>query len=240
MASKLTTSQWAEVLQNNTLTRQGSIDVFQALYSFTNHQASASQIGQLLGVPFNSLGLELWRYGERIAKVYDVNFTKKSDGRSKYWDFFFKGWGEGRYFVWQLKPELADALAETGLTGEDFFLEESSKKFQTLLFEGAKKSVVVNSYERNPIARQRCIAHWQAQCSVCSFNFESTYGLIGKGFIHVHHLTPISQIGAEYEIEPVKDLRPVCPNCHAMLHKKEPPSSIDELKSIINSNRSGI
>ena len=238
MASKLTGTQWTEVLQDKSLTRQTDLDIFQALYSFANHQASASQIGQLLGIPFNSLGLELWRYGERIAKIYYVDFTKKPDGRNKYWDFFFKGWGEGQYFVWQLKPELADALLETGLTGEELSLEESSKEFRALLFEGAKKSIVVNSYERNPIARQRCIDHWQAQCSICSFNFEAAYGLLGKGFIHVHHLTPISQIGAEYEIDPIKDLRPVCPNCHAMLHKREPPLSVDELKTIIETNKS--
>jgi 5-methylcytosine-specific restriction protein A len=99
------------------------------------------------------------------------------------------------------------------------------------LFEGIRKTVIVNSYERNPIAREKCIEHYGAQCVVCDFNFEKEYGDIGKGFIHVHHLTQLSDIRQGYEVNPVNDLRPVCPNCHAMLHKKQPPLTIDELKS---------
>lgn len=183
------------------------------------------------------MNLGIWRYAERIAKIYDVTFSKKDDGRNRYWDFFFKGWDEGRYFVWQLKPEIFEALQEVGLAGEQLIPEEIPEKYSNALFEGAKKSVVVNSYERNPIARQQCIKHWNAQCVVCGFDFEALYGLLGKGFIHVHHLTPVSQIGRVYQIDPIKDLRPVCPNCHAMLHKQEPPFTIDELKAIIQANQ---
>ena len=99
-------------------------------------------------------------------------------------------------------------------------------------YEGAKRTIVVNSYERNLKARSQCIARYRAICSVCKFDFEKKYGEIGSGFIHVHHLTPLEDIGEEYEVDPIIDLRPVCPNCHAMLHKKQPPYSIEELKSI--------
>jgi 5-methylcytosine-specific restriction protein A len=98
------------------------------------------------------------------------------------------------------------------------------------LFEGIKKSVLVNSYERNQVARNRCVEHYGIQCSVCNFNFESTYGEIGRGFIHVHHLTQLSDIADGYVVNPITDLRPVCPNCHAMLHKRNPPYTIEELK----------
>jgi len=99
------------------------------------------------------------------------------------------------------------------------------------LFEGIPKTVLVNSYERNPIARAKCIEHHGVQCFVCEFDFEKEYGDIGKGVIHVHHLTQLSEIRQGYEVDPVNDLRPVCPNCHAMLHKRNPPFTIDELKS---------
>ncbi|MDY6994104.1 MAG: HNH endonuclease [Pseudomonadota bacterium] len=101
-------------------------------------------------------------------------------------------------------------------------------------YEGATQKVTVNIYERNPEARQKCIEYYGTDCYVCSFNFEDNYGEIGKGFIHVHHLKPLSEIGEEYELNPLQDLRPVCPNCHAMLHKRKPPYSIEELKQIIN------
>ncbi len=106
------------------------------------------------------------------------------------------------------------------------------------IFEGAKKSVTVNIYERDPKARKLCIEAYGLNCSVCQFDFEKIYGYIGKGFVHVHHLNPIHKIGKEYKLDPVKDLRPVCPNCHAMLHKRNPPYSIEELQEIIANHNS--
>ncbi len=99
--------------------------------------------------------------------------------------------------------------------------------------EGSKKKVTVNAYERNPKARKECIAYYGTSCVVCGFNFAEVYGEIGEGFIHVHHLKPLSDIGAEYEVDPINDLRPVCPNCHAMIHKRNPPYTIEEMKRLL-------
>jgi len=92
------------------------------------------------------------------------------------------------------------------------------------MIEGAAIRVAVNLYERNPAARRRCIEHFGSICSVCAFDFGAFYGPIAEGVIHVHHLTPLSVAGGvEYEIDPVCDLRPVCPNCHVVIHRREPP-----------------
>ena len=101
------------------------------------------------------------------------------------------------------------------------------------LYEGALVTVKANKYERNQKARRECVAKKGYQCLVCGRDFETTYGEIGKNFIHVHHLTPISTIGKEYELNVDTDLVPVCPNCHYMLHRKDPPYTIEELKGII-------
>lgn len=95
--------------------------------------------------------------------------------------------------------------------------------------EGAKTTVVINAYERNPKARVACIAHHGCHCAACGFNFASIYGELGKDFIHVHHIKPLRAVAAEYEVDPKKDLVPVCPNCHAMIHRTEPCLSISEL-----------
>lgn len=97
--------------------------------------------------------------------------------------------------------------------------------------EGAVRKVTVNAFERNPAARTACLAHWGYDCAVCGFNFQERYGDLGKDYIHVHHLVPLASIGAEYIVDPVEDLRPVCPNCHSMLHRVDPPLEIDELKA---------
>lgn len=103
------------------------------------------------------------------------------------------------------------------------------------LYEGALVKVMANKYERNQKARRECVAQKGYKCLVCGCDFETTYGEIGKGFIHVHHVVPISSIGKEYELDVDKDLVPVCPNCHYMLHRKDPPYTIEELKDMFKS-----
>jgi hypothetical protein len=113
--------------------------------------------------------------------------------------------------------------------------DEEFIKSSSVFIEGYKMPVFVNKYERNLNARRKCIEYYGAVCRACDFDFEREYGGIGKGFIHVHHLIPISQIGELYSINPIKDLIPVCPNCHAMIHKRKPiPFTIDEIKEKLN------
>ncbi len=99
--------------------------------------------------------------------------------------------------------------------------------------EGASRQVSVNAYERNSEARRRCIAHYGTRCCVCKLDFAEMYGEIGRGFIHIHHLKPLSEVGHEYQVDPIADLRPVCPNCHAMIHRRNPAYSIEEVRAAL-------
>lgn len=96
--------------------------------------------------------------------------------------------------------------------------------------EGATKQVIVNKYERDPKARKVCLEYYKFDCVVCGFNFTNRYGEIGKDFIHVHHLKPLSLCEGAYTVDPIVDLRPVCPNCHAMLHHGAELLTIEELR----------
>ena len=100
--------------------------------------------------------------------------------------------------------------------------------------EGARKLVTVNAYERDNRARNKCIEKYGYRCAVCCFDFYDTYGKIGMGFVHVHHLIPLYKVGKQYRVDPVKDLRPVCPNCHAMLHRSGGVMTIDSLRKVLN------
>ncbi len=110
----------------------------------------------------------------------------------------------------------------------------SDTESQKTYTEGTPNQVTLTKYERNPFARKQCIAHYGLSCIVCGFDFEKTYGQVGKGFIHVHHLQQVATVGKTYEVDPIKDLRPVCPNCHAMLHRQNSLLTVDGLKEIIN------
>lgn len=101
-------------------------------------------------------------------------------------------------------------------------------------WEGDTSEVFITKHERNIEARNRCIKSKGCKCFVCGFDFEKVYGDLGKGFIHIHHINPISTKDRLYVINVENDLVPVCPNCHAMLHRrKDRLLSIEELKQII-------
>ena len=103
--------------------------------------------------------------------------------------------------------------------------------------EGNAHDEVVTKYERNPINRQLCLYLKGYKCCVCGFNFEETYGDVGKEFIEVHHAKMVSTMDENYHVDINNDLFPVCPNCHAMLHRKFPPYTINEMKEIIAKNK---
>lgn len=130
------------------------------------------------------------------------------------------------------RNEVERPLHSDGLFGVPDSLNRQSA-VPNLYDEGAQHTAIENVYERNPQARKECITHSGLRCQVCDLDFEERYGELGKGFIHVHHLKPLSEIGSQYQVNPVRDLRPVCPNCHSMLHQKSPPLKIEELRCLL-------
>jgi hypothetical protein len=127
-------------------------------------------------------------------------------------------------------PDSISSIPGYVYVGNDKLAEEVSDTGQ--IIEGAVKRITINAYERNSTARKKCIAHHGHKCAICSFDFEETYGSLGENFIHVHHLKQLSEIKMEYVVDPIRDLIPVCPNCHAMLHRREPPLTINELQLV--------
>lgn len=97
--------------------------------------------------------------------------------------------------------------------------------------EGGTRTITVTVVERNPANRNACIAHWGDSCIVCGFNFGKKYGNKAEGYIHVHHHNLLASSG-EVVTDPINEMSPLCPNCHAVAHLKRPPYSIDELKAM--------
>lgn len=99
--------------------------------------------------------------------------------------------------------------------------------------EGAPVTIVLNKYERDPAARRACLAHYGYRCQGCEFDFEMAYGSRGAEYIHVHHLVALGETKAERIVDPISDLVPVCPNCHAIIHRSAKMMTIPELKKIL-------
>lgn len=168
-------------------------------------------------------------YLDKIIETKGINALKKALQSLSLHIDYYEGVTNGN--VVTRKLILNEYLNRYGLLSDDYFGEEADKNEK--LIEGATKTIKINIYERNALARKKCIEHHGAQCKVCEFDFEKIYGEIGRSFIHVHHLLELSQIGKEYEVDYKVDLVPVCPNCHAIIHKRKPAFRIEELKELI-------
>lgn len=246
----ISTEKWIELLSDRTVFKDDDISLLKVLYECPDNRQKASVLAPLLGVSSHSvLNLQIYWLGRRIInKLPDIQFPTNKKGSIRYWAIPF--WAEdaetkGQYF-WELRPELKKAIEELSYAdqakipyipisisskkgvkiAEELFDEDIEK-----LPEGAKKQITVNAYERNPKARELCLQKYGYKCSVCGFDFEEVYGEIGTKYIHVHHLKPLNEINGEYEVDPINDLKPVCPNCHSMLHKAK--LSIEQLRAIL-------
>lgn len=98
--------------------------------------------------------------------------------------------------------------------------------------EGQRSIAEINMVVRNPALVAAAKARYGFRCQVCDFNFEERYGNLGKGFIEVHHLLPISARKGQ-RTSTIDDVGVVCANCHRMLHHGSKLLSISELQALL-------
>lgn len=142
-----------------------------------------------------------------------------------------------REWLWIMRSEVAQTIETLGFVGESMSTIPEEILNTTVLFEGALKTITINAYERNPAAREQCILHHGCCCSVCGIMMADKYGEIAQGYVHVHHLRQLSDINGEYQVDPIHDMRPVCPNCHSVIHMKIPPYTVEEVRELIGTNQ---
>jgi predicted HNH restriction endonuclease len=154
--------------------------------------------------------------------------------RALYSDLFMFEPGQDRHVVFRPGITSEMALAAIGSAGSQERRNAVQMSQDAMgLREGSVMKRLSKSYVRDQNARRQCIAKYGTKCFICKFSFRARYGRVADGFIHVHHVRPLSDIGEEHSVDPVKDLRPVCPNCHAVLHMSDPPYSIEEVSAFL-------
>ncbi len=143
----------------------------------------------------------------------------------------------GNQWEWIMRPEIATALERLGWVNPSISALPDEIDESSTYKEGTCKKITVNAYERSLGAKQKCIEKYGYACAVCNTLMSDIYGELGHKYIHVHHLKKLSDIGKEYEVNPDTDLLPVCPNCHAIIHRRNPPYSIEEMRELIQKNK---
>jgi len=238
----LSSIQWTDL--------EKEILIFQ--YQAAEHTISAHDLARHLGYSDYQPASSLYgRIGRKVAEFLQADLRNPPDFDSRtgspYWFSYLSVGVYQRPYLWIMYPALAHALERSAWVSpnEHHLSEEEVSDLnegglqqayqrQDFFLEGGSQKVIRTLYERSSAARQACIAHHGARCEVCGLDFAKRYGPIDEGFIHVHHLDPLNLRGGKlYSIDPVEDLRPVCPNCHAMLHRKSPPYTIEELRQML-------
>ncbi len=212
-------------------------EIIQAIVYSPRHSASALQLKALLRLKSTiQANAAIGRLGKKIYRQLGNHPDGDRLGEFQWWTVAATGQKDEIVgFVWSLRPDVVKGLIQAGYSDTGKRIPEELET--TNLREGSFKRILVNSYERNPVARARCIDKYGAICIACGFDFEATYGQEATGYIHIHHLVPLSDIGASYEVNPITDLRPVCPNCHALIHISNPPKSIKQVKQLLARNK---
>lgn len=204
------------------------LSMLQFHYSAPDRTVTATQMARAASFQhYGVANLHYGKLGRRIGELLNFNPTRMPV------DVLVTQAKPDNEWLWTMRPQVARALEQLSwVEGAAFSLADEVPPLPRLV-EGVVCRVSVNAYERNPIARARCIEHYGPTCVVCGFNFGAVYGPLAEGFIHVHHLTPLSDIGIEYEVDPIADLRPVCPNCHAIIHLGGSTRGIEVVRQLI-------
>lgn len=157
-------------------------------------------------------------WAKAFPAVFDIASEKNLAGASK---------------LIRLAAAALDLRTKSTFARRSDYLSAEEVDAGTKYLEGAVRQVTVNAYERNPEAREVCLRHYGRSCVICGFNFFRTYGAEAADYIQVHHIRPIARAGGAYALNPIKDLRPVCPNCHAVIHRRDPPFEISQVKRML-------
>lgn len=203
--------------------------MLRAHFSAPDRSVTARQLATAVGLSsFNAANLHYGKLGRLLFSV--LGKPAGADNIFILAELIPPGERNNKEWLWVMRPQVAQALQLLGFVP---LKSKAALQPAAKLTEGTANRVIVTVYERDPRARQQCIQHFGCRCSVCGFDFEKAFGELGRGFIHVHHLKPLSQVREEYEVDPIADLRPVCPNCHAMIHNGAEMMSIQDLKKLI-------
>ena len=126
---------------------------------------------------------------------------------------------------WAYKVLLRDAKIEPAAGAEP---APTARQF----VEGHITEVKLQRKERDPTARRACLEYYGYECHVCGLNLKKRYDLPVE-VIHVHHEEPLGKAKGAREVDPINEMKPVCPNCHCVIHSKDPPYSVDEVKRLL-------
>lgn len=239
-----------------------------ALYViYLNEKATTTKIKETLVEVFNPQGEDATLLKDRkdskfTQKVRNLMSSHKHNGMSQ----FTSKDSSGYFSLTEDGEKLVETnLINLKYLFDNSFTYEESISLSTATYEGIHHRKKVYVYpedykitegkvgskttiirERSQKLRNAAIEHYTAggtiKCYVCGFDFKDIYGKLGEGYIQMHHEKPIYQYSTdgfeEYISQAVENMKPLCANCHCMIHRnKQKLLSVTELKAILDNQK---
>jgi 5-methylcytosine-specific restriction protein A len=231
-------SDFKDTLRNN-LFSEAELKALGYFYSAPNNTLNAIQLATLMEYSgFGGANFIVGSIGKKISERYMIHPDWWNEEGPNWWSVITYG-EKHDYFYWTLKPQIVNVLKEyKGVTelGFQYENDEIVNISPEGNEEGGRINVLVSIYERDAANRKSCIKYHGCRCAICEFDFSDVYGEIGKDYIQVHHIVPLSEVQEVVKINPQTDLIPLCSNCHSMVHRRKPAFQIDEIKKAIEEN----
>lgn len=156
---------------------------------------------------------------DMLMTQYSSTFKDKTELDSFFHFIVAVDTGEQAFADFQTLAEQDDRNFENQINAPAFSVIEDKRAYQS------------EQRARSQKLRQMCLDKYKCYCHVCEFVFSDMYGEIGNGFIEVHHLNPLAQKKPNAPTT-VDELRPVCANCHRMLHRKNSDGTYHTMESM--------
>lgn len=100
--------------------------------------------------------------------------------------------------------------------------------------EGRRRLVTHLQRERNQtLVRRKKAQALSLACEVCGFSFSKAYGRAAEEYCEVHHLIPLAEVEQPTQTR-LQDLAILCANCHRVVHLKDPPYGLDEVRQMLS------
>ncbi len=196
------------------------LEILQVLVHAPNHTINAGAIAKQMGIHHLTVNALFANVGERVLKaIVRASPHPVTTDFAKPWQVLARQGSSGlvKGFPWELRPEVVEFLQKPSLL-ENNFLTSDEPCDMPPLSEGSTSHALNIVRDRNALARAECLSAHGKACVACGLDMGQIYGPEFSNCVHVHHLNPLSQTDGPHTVDPIKDLVPVCPNCHSVIH----------------------
>lgn len=223
-AQSFTKDEWIEILNEEKGFTSILLEAIYTLVFAMDGKGAASEIAHITGRTYRVYNASLGTTVKRLRNVgYFFVKDLREDKTERYWSHFFNGYYDGRFFIWEVKDALYQAMLTYVKDSVEVSISDANDELETIetgVVEGERIQRVHTLLERNGpivhIAKADFVKkHGSLFCEACGFSFQQIYGI---EFIEAHHILPLYQ--GKRKTKGI-DFMMLCANCHRAIHSKK-------------------